>query len=144
MTGLAGSGTSIGASTVVFGDDGRVLIVLRSKPPFAGCWSLPGGHIEAGETAETAARREVAEETGLAVTIAGHLMHFDVPLRDAQGRIEQTFGLEVFYGRVVGSPTPIARGDAADARFVRVAELAGYPLTEYCAELVAQARVRLV
>jgi 8-oxo-dGTP pyrophosphatase MutT (NUDIX family) len=32
-------------------------------------WGFPKGHIEANETAETAARREIAEETGLACEI---------------------------------------------------------------------------
>src|ERR1700712_309240 len=36
-------------------------------------WSLPKGHIEAGETAEQAAVREVEEETGIAGVILGEL-----------------------------------------------------------------------
>lgn len=46
---------------------GEVLLVRRSNPPNAGAWSLPGGGQELGETAEQAARRELAEETGLEV-----------------------------------------------------------------------------
>lgn len=135
--------TSIGASTVVFDDDGRVLIVQRAKPPFEGRWSLPGGHIEPGETAEAAARREVGEETGIEVTILGHLTHFDVPQRDGDGRIVRTFGLEVFFGRVAGEQKPVASGDVRDARFVPVSALSGYPLTERCAELIGEAVERL-
>ncbi len=45
--------------------DGKVLLQLRNHKPFEGCWGLPGGHIEKGEKAEDAIRREVKEETGM-------------------------------------------------------------------------------
>lgn len=44
---------------------GAVLLARRGRPPNDGAWSLPGGAQELGETAEAAARRELAEETGL-------------------------------------------------------------------------------
>lgn len=45
--------------------DSRVCLVRRGGGgDFAGHWSVPGGHIEDGETAEQAARREAREETG--------------------------------------------------------------------------------
>lgn len=49
--------------------DGRLLL-LRRRPDCdaGGCWAYPGGKIEAGETPEQAARREVWEETGLRYT----------------------------------------------------------------------------
>lgn len=46
---------------------GSVLLARRGTPPNAGAWSLPGGAQELGETTEQAARRELAEETGLSV-----------------------------------------------------------------------------
>lgn len=48
--------------------DGRVLLLRRSaEGDHAGEWSLPGGKIEDGETAEQAAIREVGEEIGVRV-----------------------------------------------------------------------------
>ncbi|MBW2988766.1 NUDIX hydrolase [Candidatus Woesearchaeota archaeon] len=46
---------------------GDVLLVKRGTGPFEGMWCLPGGHIDFSEKAEDAARREVKEETGLAI-----------------------------------------------------------------------------
>jgi len=40
-------------------------LIKRNNEPFKGYWSIPGGHIDFGETAEQAVIREVKEETGL-------------------------------------------------------------------------------
>jgi 8-oxo-dGTP diphosphatase len=48
---------------------GRLLLVQRAKDPNRGCWSLPGGRLEPGESAAEAAAREVYEETGIRVVV---------------------------------------------------------------------------
>jgi 8-oxo-dGTP diphosphatase len=54
---------------IVTDASGRILLVLRGKEPDRGCWSIPGGHIEPGETDAEATAREVLEETGLHVLV---------------------------------------------------------------------------
>jgi 8-oxo-dGTP diphosphatase len=52
---------------VVLQRDSKVLMIRRMKEPFQGQLALPGGFINEGETAESAARREALEETSLEV-----------------------------------------------------------------------------
>jgi 8-oxo-dGTP diphosphatase len=59
------------AATVVVERDGKVLMVCRDTEPGRGLWSFPGGYVDRGEVVESAAAREVLEETGLEVTITG-------------------------------------------------------------------------
>ncbi|MGW1427120.1 NUDIX hydrolase [Streptomyces sp. NPDC002431] len=64
---------------VVPDGEGRVLLLHRSADDYlGGLWELPSGGVDAGESLTEALRREVAEETGLAVTgIGAYLGHFD-------------------------------------------------------------------
>lgn len=55
---------------VLSDDQGRLLLIRRANEPGRGLWSLPGGRVEPGETDEEAVVREVAEETGLTVTVS--------------------------------------------------------------------------
>ncbi|MGH1553760.1 NUDIX domain-containing protein [Streptomyces sp. L7] len=53
-----------GALVALVGDAGKILLTRRTD---TGEWSLPGGHMEPGETITDTARREVREEIGLVV-----------------------------------------------------------------------------
>jgi ADP-ribose pyrophosphatase YjhB (NUDIX family) len=64
-------------------DDGRVLLLKRAGSPHTGTWAYPGGGIEAGETPEQAARREVREECGYDYT--GPLLPLGINEQGFQG-----------------------------------------------------------
>lgn len=50
---------------VIIPRDGRILVGKRSGGKGPGSWSVPGGHLEFGETFEQCARREAREEIGV-------------------------------------------------------------------------------
>jgi 8-oxo-dGTP diphosphatase len=67
-----------GIAAAVIVHDGRVLMIRRRVAEGELSWQFPAGGIEAGETAEDAAVRETAEETGLtveAVKVLGERVH---------------------------------------------------------------------
>jgi len=67
-----------------------VLLAERTKPPYDGVWSLPGGHVEEGETLKEAALRELREETGIGAAL-------DEPFDTVEVRAERADGERVHY-----------------------------------------------
>lgn len=60
--------TKLGVALFVY-HEGHVLMHLRKGSHGAGTWSLPGGHVDAGESPLRAAIRETFEETGIAIPV---------------------------------------------------------------------------
>lgn len=91
--------TAVTADIVVEkGPKREILLIKRKNEPFKGSWALPGGFIETDEEAETAAARELQEETGLESqrNQLQFIDYFDAPDRDPRGRvISFAFGLKV-------------------------------------------------
>lgn len=101
---------------------GKILLVRRANPPDAGCWGFPGGKIEAGETIESAAVRELLEETGVHAEAHRVFTAVDAFDHDKSGRLRQHFILIAVLCKWT-SGEPIAADDAIEAKWFRLDEL---------------------
>lgn len=128
------------ASAAVFRGD-EVLIGRRGKSPRKDVWSLPGGHIEPGETAAEAARREVLEETGVTAEILGLVDINDVVVRGADGELTAHYLLVIHFGRWL-SGTPCAADDGVEARFVSVGDVPTYKTTDRLVQFIMAGHAR--
>jgi ADP-ribose pyrophosphatase YjhB (NUDIX family) len=95
--GKAAARPVLAASVAVF-RDGKVLLATRTKPPADRLWSLPGGKVEAGETLEEAALRELEEEVGVKARLIGFNRHVEIFGRNAQGLVTHHFVVASFVG----------------------------------------------
>ncbi|MDQ4086013.1 MAG: NUDIX domain-containing protein [Actinomycetota bacterium] len=98
---------------------GRLLMVRRGHEPAAGTWSVPGGRVEPGESDVDAVVREVREETGLVVRVGALVGRVQ-----RAGAHETVYDIHDYAAEVVAGRL-CAATDAADARWVGEAEMAG-------------------
>lgn len=95
----------------------KLLLVQRDRDPYSGKWALPGGFIEVGERLETAALRELEEETGVKNLFLEQLYTFGEPGRDPREHVVSV----AYYALVKLSDHGIrASSDARDAAWVPV------------------------
>ncbi|MCB2211233.1 8-oxo-dGTP diphosphatase MutT [bacterium] len=107
------------AAGLIWRDDGMILISQRPQGgSHAGCWELPGGKVESGETVAQALEREIREELGVEVA-AGPEFN-----RVTHEYAELTVTLAGLHARYVnGEPQAL---EVADWRWVRADELMHY------------------
>ncbi|MFI2377609.1 NUDIX domain-containing protein [Streptomyces sp. NPDC018964] len=94
----------------------HVLLVERGQEPYAGRWALPGGFLRPDESAESAARRELGEETGLTDVSGLHLEQlrtYSEPDRDPRMRVVSV----AFAALLPDAPEAHGGSDAAQARW---------------------------
>jgi 8-oxo-dGTP diphosphatase len=108
---------------VVFGFDEadlKLLSIQREVDPFKGHWALPGGFVRMNEDLEGAARRELAEETGIDQLYLEQLYSFGDPARDPRERVISI----AYYALVKLADYHLcAASDAKDVAWFPVAEL---------------------
>ncbi|HZS00977.1 MAG TPA: NUDIX hydrolase [Chloroflexota bacterium] len=92
------------AATILLPRGDRVLMARRTIEPRRGYWTLPGGYVELGESAEEAVVREAKEEVGVDVRVERLLgLHSGAP---------SAVAVALFLGSIVrGEPEPLHEVD---------------------------------
>ena len=107
---------------VIFGYDVReglsVLLIERGLDPFKGRWAFPGGFLKMDEDADTGARRELKEETGLDTASIVQFGTFTAVDRDPRERV-----ITIAYMALVRKHEVQGGDDAADARWFPVSAI---------------------
>lgn len=100
--------------------DLQILLIKRRSWPYEGMWAIPGGFINMNESLETAAKRELQEETGVQDVYLEQLYTFGDPGRDPRTRV-----ITVVYFALLDSERlqVQAASDAADVGWFSVYEL---------------------
>ena len=94
-------------------DGMQILLIKRGNHPFKGCWALPGGFAEPGETIEETAARELREETGVEGVDLRLVGIYSKPNRDPREWV-----VTAAYATVLPEGSIVAAGDdAAEARW---------------------------
>lgn len=89
-----------------------LLLIRRGGHPYLGCWALPGGFADQGETIEQTAARELEEETGLKGLSLRLVGIYSAPGRDPRGwTVSAAYAVCVEEGRMKA----VAADDAAEA-----------------------------
>lgn len=118
--------------------DLQVLLIRRKRPPFEGRWAIPGGFVDIDEPLESAAMRELEEETGVRDVRIEQLAAFGDPGRDPRGRTITV----VYLALLPPHRTAVRAGDdAADARWWPIRNLP--PLAFDHDQILQQALQRL-
>jgi 8-oxo-dGTP diphosphatase len=96
-----------------------VLLIRRGNDPYKGLWAVPGGFLEMDEELETAANRELLEETGIEGIELKQMHTFGTLGRDPRGRQITV----VFTATIEKEIKPTAGDDAAEAKWFDIEDL---------------------
>jgi 8-oxo-dGTP diphosphatase len=131
----------IGVGAVII-CNGKILLEKRKSEPGRGKWTIPGGLVELGESAEQTVIREVREEANLEVEQPRLIDVVNNVTLDEDGRIKYHFLIVDYFVKLKGGKLKAA-DDAAELRWVRFSEVEKYDLTKSFREFFKRNRQEL-
>lgn len=97
----------------------EILLIQRLNEPFQGYWALPGGFVDENEDLETAAKRELFEETNIQIFQVKQISAYGNPERDPRNHTVSI----AFFGQTDITAQAIAKDDAKAVRWFSINEL---------------------
>ena len=112
----------VGSTVLVLNAQNQLLMMKRSD---TGCWGVPGGAMELGETTEETARRELLEETGLEIselTLFGVFSGKELYYRYPSG--EEVYNVSIVYlARNVHGIIKLSDGEHREFKYFDLSQL---------------------
>ena len=127
---------TVGVAVVLLEGD-SILLGRRNSGPWSGRWCVPCGHVDWGEDIREAARREMKEETDLAVRPLEVLTVFDRIERETGGEVRYHYVIVDYLCEYLGGEVR-AGSDAAEAALVAEADLPAFDLPDKALEVVQE------
>ncbi|MCT4601804.1 MAG: NUDIX hydrolase [Marinifilum sp.] len=102
-------------------DKNYVLLIERANDPFKNKWAFPGGFVDMDEDIESAAYRELMEETGFENVTLAQFKTYGAVNRDPRGRTVSV----VYLGQIISDELPQVKGDddALKAQWLEIQDL---------------------
>ena len=118
-----------------------ILIIKRLAEPSKGKYSIPGGLVELGETAEDAVKREVFEETNIRTELLGIVNVENLIEKDPDGRIHWHYIIIDFLARPLTYNIE-AKDDASEAFWYPISRVLELDLTSHTRSLLEKILAR--
>ena len=91
----------------------EILLIKRLKEPFQDFWALPGGFVDENEDLETAAKRELLEETSIMIFKVNQIGAYGTPGRDPRSHVVSV----AYYSEIDPLAEAVAADDAKEVKW---------------------------
>jgi len=97
-------------------DNKEILLIKRLNDPFKDYWALPGGFVDENEDLETAAKRELLEETSIRVFKVNQIGAYGTPGRDPRNHIVSI----AYFSEIDRFAEAVAADDAKEVKWFNI------------------------